>query len=146
MLGALQAGSLFTGPRMLSNANHWGAVAFLAYCASILVLFRPWRLIPHMHIAWICILAALLILFGLVLAIPVVSETFASDACLDTGGSFDYVMSVCDRMANHPYIGLWWRSGFKLTVSVTSFISAIALAIVAKQRVRGELTLEVQHP
>ena len=42
------------------------------------------------------------------------SEHLAVDSCLDRGGSFDYVRTVCDTAGSHPYEPdyLYWLLAF----------------------------------
>jgi hypothetical protein len=55
---------------------------------------------------------------------PVVRHTLAVDRCLDQGGSFNYVQSVCDGTANHPVLSLAATHGFLLTLGGLACIAA----------------------
>ena len=131
LLGILQAASLFTGARALSNFNFWASVSFLAYFASVSVLTRPWRFVPRISSGYLTAIAFVLALAGLALGLPVVSEFLAADACLDAGGSFNYVMSRCDHSTNHPYVGLGWRNGFRILLSLTCISAGVTIALLA---------------
>ena len=137
VMGILQAASLFTGARALSNFNFWTSVAFLAYAASLAVLTRPWRFISRLPSVLLAAAASFFAVVGLVLAQPMVGEFLAVDSCLDSGGSFDYVKSVCDHIGNHPFVAIGWRSGFRLLVSVSCVAGGITLASLLVSRVRS---------
>jgi hypothetical protein len=50
------------------------------------------------------LVGALLLIAAAILIWPNVSTFFASDACLDSGGSYDYVAGQCDHSINHPFL------------------------------------------
>jgi len=133
LMRIFQAASLFTGARALSNFNFWASVWFLAYGTFVAALSRPWRLVHRLSNYWL-VAAAVSLFFGcLWLVLPLADEFVAIDSCLDSGGSFDYVRSVCDHSRSHPYIGLGWRSGFRFTLS----LSCLAVAWHVARHVRA---------
>lgn len=137
LMSIFQAASLFTGARALSNFNFWASVSFLAYGVSVAVMSRPWRLVHRLSNYWL-LAAAVSLLFGcLWLALPMADEFVAINSCLDSGGSFDYVRSVCDHSRSHPYMGLGWRSGFRITLSLSCFAVASAIAWHFARHVRA---------
>ena len=59
------------------------------------------------------------------LVVTFVRELSAVDACLDAGGSFDYVRMACDHAANHPFVpftarhpALSWGTGGALVLAL----------------------------
>ena len=50
------------------------------------------------------LVGVLLLIAAAILIWPNVSAFFASDACLDSGGSYDYLARQCDRSVSHPFI------------------------------------------
>jgi len=137
LLGILQAASLFTGARALSNFNFWASVSFLAYAASVTVLARPWRFISRISSGFLAVAAILLAVAGFVLIQPIVGEFLAVDSCLDSGGSFDYVASACDHSSTHAFVGFAWRSGFRVLLSITCVVGGLTLAWLFVRRVRA---------
>jgi hypothetical protein len=67
---------------------------------------------PTFGVALVCLGAALLF--------PQVSDFFASDACLDSGGSYDYRLHRCDWRVSHPYIPFFRDWSFWLGALVAS--------------------------
>jgi len=54
--------------------------------------------------------SVVLLAIALLLAWPQAQQFLAVDACLDSGGSYNYAVGVCDHQASHPYIetaGSW---------------------------------------
>jgi hypothetical protein len=137
LMGILHAASLLTGTRALSNFNFWASVSFLAYGGSVALLSRPWRLIRHLsHLQLVS--AAIGLLLGCIwFVLPVAREFVAIDSCLDSGGSFNYVRSVCDHSSSHPYMGLGLRSGFRVTLSLSCLAVASAITWHAARRLRA---------
>ena len=45
-------------------------------------------------------------------------EAYLVDACLDSGGSFDFEAMSCDAMASHPPIPYWRRHGVAIVTSL----------------------------
>lgn len=136
LMGVLQAAMLFTGARALSNFNFWASVSFVAYVASLAALLRPWRLLRSIPYPALVASAIVLLSASLAIAYPVVSEFVAADACLDSGGSYNYVRSLCDFSRNHPVVGMVWRSGLRLTFSLACLAGAATLAWHGQRRVR----------
>jgi hypothetical protein len=50
----------------------------------------------------------------------------AVDACLDTGGSFDYVKGMCDYARSHPYLA----QGNAVRVAVAVLLAAAGAAAI----------------
>lgn len=134
-MGILQAGSLFTGQRALTNFNVWASISFIAYAASITILVRPWQFIPKISSKALALAAILLGIEGLILAYPIFHEFLEIDTCLDLGGSFNYVTSTCDHLASHSPIRLMWRKGFRALLSFSFIVSSIALVWAFIQRI-----------
>jgi hypothetical protein len=146
LMGVLQAAMLFTGARALSNFNFWASVSFLAYIASLATLLRPWRLLRRVPYPALVASAVVLLSAGLAIAYPVASEFVAADACLDSGGSYNYVRSICDFSRNHPFVGMEWRSGLRLTFSLACLAVAAALAWHGQRRIRADTLPEPIAP
>ncbi len=128
LLGVLQAASLFIGLRALSNANIWGSV-FLTFSAlsgaCFFAAFRTSQKAPSLASATI---GLLLIAFALWFGFPIIHDLLALDSCIDRGGSFDHLLSVCDFTQSHPAISTLQRQGFRLTAFL--IFSPIGLLLV----------------
>ncbi len=63
-------------------------------------------------------------------------EFLAVDACLDRGGSFNYVAGQCDLIENHTYVAFSARHGLAVALSVVAaaLLSAGFLVLVAAER------------
>ena len=66
-----------------------------------------------------------------ILSVPV-GEFFAADACLNRGGSFDYVLSRCDMVEGHAYLPVlprWrsWLDGPTVGLSLFLLVGAVLL-------------------
>ena len=57
--------------------------------------------------------------------LPVFVDLLAIDRCLDGGGSFDHVNSVCDSTATHPNMTTFNRQGFRLVAFVVLLLWGI---------------------
>lgn len=115
--GVLQAASLFTGPRAFSNANLWGSVWLVALVVSVLCFDQACVEVPKFLSppAWLsAIFGVSLFAAACWFVFPVVADLVAIDRCLDSGGSFDHVKSVCDSTATHPDMSTFNRQGFRL--------------------------------
>ena len=66
---------------------------------------------------------------------PATSEFFVVDACLDSGGSFDYSYGVCDLRVSHPYAPSSFRSPWVILLS-TGF-ALVGLWLLAGRRSRS---------
>ena len=126
--GVVQAASLFVGARALRNANFWGSISLVAFLGSRICFWRGatkvWgRSSPRIFVGTAAaILAAALVW-------PLASEFMAVDACLDSGGSYDYVLSTCDLQRDHPHLQLFERQGFRVVGSLA--LMAFAALLVA---------------
>ena len=58
-----------------------------------------------------------LLLLAAIVAWPAASEFVAVDACLDAGGSFNYVVGACDFQQSHPYAPFVGHSPWLLLVA-----------------------------
>jgi hypothetical protein len=120
-MGFFQGIMLFTDERALKNANIWGSVFLLALTASVSLFvaarkglsnssFR--RILGHQAVTVVAFAIALLILT------PVFKDVIAIDRCLDNGGSFDHVRSVCDLKQSHLSLSIFERQGFLLVAAL----------------------------
>lgn len=126
-MGVLQAGSLYSGERALSNGNLWASLSLVfgfgavhLFCAA-----RPAtnpvssRAAQFFTVFW----AAVFVAAGW----QVVSHLFAVDRCIDQGASFEYVRGKCDLENSHKVISLLKTHGFLLMVALLSAMhSALA--------------------
>ena len=119
--GMIQAASLFVGVKALRNGNLWGSLSLVSLVLAITCFLRA-RQTPLLNtklarpLRAVCGFAALLIAAWLIW--PLVSDVLAADRCLDSGGSFDYVRSVCDMGDTHPYVSLLDRQGFRVVGAI----------------------------
>ncbi|MBA4327156.1 MAG: hypothetical protein C0428_02915 [Polaromonas sp.] len=135
LMGFFQAVMLFTGERALKNSNIWSSV-FLVAVALATMCFASSRhkrssRAPYLAVARVVLLGVCLFLSAAA-AWRVASDYVALDSCLDLGGSFDYVRSVCDLTDSHAVVSLFAWRGFFLT---STFVFAVPVVIaVARQR------------
>jgi hypothetical protein len=72
--------------------------------------------------------------------VPIVAmwlqEFLAVDACLDRGGSFNYVAGQCDLIESHAYVAFSARHGLAIALSVVAaaILSVGFLVLVAAER------------
>lgn len=73
---------------------------------------------------------AVMLLFAAWLAVLViwVRDALAADACLDSGGSFDYIHTRCDTARNHPFVPFIVRHPYAIGIAgaLTVLLPAIA--------------------
>lgn len=126
--GVIQAASLFVGVKALRNGNLWGSLSLITIALAVSCFLRARqspvanpRLARWLRAFWAY--AALFVTAWLLW--PLVSDIVAADRCLDSGGSFDYVRSVCDMTGNHPYVSLLDRQGFRMVGAVVFGICAL---------------------
>ncbi len=76
----------------------------------------------RLRISWL-LLGVFLLAVAAALVWPLVSAFFASDACLDSGGSYDYLVGRCDFTQNHPFIPFYstWSFWLAMVASLTGF-------------------------
>jgi hypothetical protein len=130
LMGFFQGIMLFTGVRALKNANIWGSVFLLALIASVSFFMAARKGISHYSFRRILgHKAVTFFAFAIVLLIlnPVFRDVIAIDHCLDSGGSFDHVRSVCDFKQPHASMSLFERQGF-LLVAALMFALPVLLA------------------
>ncbi len=129
VLGVLQALSLFQGERALWNLNLWASLALVAGVLAWQVapkaeppspLSTPGRVMPWLQGG-----------LALYFAWQVLRHLAAVDACLDHGGSFDYLAGACNMQESLPYVPLHKTHGFPI-------VAAFVLGFLA---VRGYLRL-----
>jgi hypothetical protein len=131
-LGVLQAAMLFQGLRALRNANLWGSLSLAAFMAAILMLARALQFsLPRGS----ALLGVLLLSVAAYALAPILGELRVVDACLDGGGSFDYLASKCSSVVTHPHIPFLQRRGFQL-VAGALFASGGVCALAGAVRVR----------
>ena len=134
LLGVIQAASLYIGVRALLNANLWGSVFLIGLAASISCFISVFHTNNFSPSGLSTVTGLLLTVFAAWFFFPVVPEFLAVDSCLDRGGSFDYVLSVCDFSRNHPSITILSRHGFRLTAFVILFLAGLKLIVPALSR------------
>ena len=136
LMGFFQAVMLFTGERALKNSNIWSSV-FLVAIALAIMCFAESRhkrssRATHLAVARAALLGVCLFLSAAA-AWRVASDYMALDSCLDLGGSFDYVRSVCDLTESHAVVSLFAWRGFFLT-STLVFAVPVVLAAVRRRK------------
>ena len=133
LMGFFQAVMLFTGERALKNSNIWSSV-FLLAVALATMCFASSRhkrsSAPYLAVARVVLLGVCLFLSAAA-AWRVASDYMALDSCLDLGGSFDYVRSVCDLTGSHAVVSLFAWRGFFLT---SALVFAVPVFIAAARR------------
>jgi hypothetical protein len=126
-MGVLQAGSLYSGERALSNGNLWASLSLVCGFGAVHLFWaaRPAtnpvssRAAQFLTVFW----AAVFLAAGW----QVVSHLLAVDRCIDQGASFDYVRGKCDLESSHSVISLVKTHGFLLVVAVLAAMhSALA--------------------
>ncbi|MGE0332409.1 MAG: hypothetical protein AB7P37_17155 [Ramlibacter sp.] len=131
-MGFFQAVMLFAGERALKNSNIWSSV-FLVCIAVSAFCFEASRPRPAVRSAYWRVLRAFLIGVSLLLSAAaawrVASDYMTLDACLDTGGSFNYVRSVCDLTGSHASMSVFAWRGFFLTASVVFALPVLVAAV-----------------
>ncbi len=136
LMGFFQAVMLFTGERALKNSNIWSSV-FLVCIAVSAFCFGASRPKPAVRPAYWAVLRAFLLsicsLLSVAAAWRVASDYMTLDACLDIGGSFNYVRSACDLTGSHPSVSLFAWRGFFLTASIV-FALPVLLAAVRRRK------------
>ena len=75
---------------------------------------------------------------AVLIAVQFAHESLAVDTCLDRGGSFDYVNTICDYDVSHPFIAysarhpdgslVFWSS------LAISFVALIPRRLVGQQK------------
>lgn len=139
LMGFFQAVMLFNGERALRNSNIWGSVFLIALALSMLC-FAASRSPQTARAPYRDHIRGVLLLVCLVLSASagwrVVSDFLEVDACLDRGGSFDYVRSVCDQTGTHASVSLFAWRGFFLTCALV-FGVPVVLASLKHRTAKG---------
>ena len=138
LMGFFQAVMLFTGERALKNSNIWSSV-FLVAVALATMCFTASRhkrssRAAHLDVARAALLGVSSFL-SVAAAWRVASDYMALDSCLDLGGSFDYVRSVCDLAEPHTVISLFAWRGFFLT---SALVFAVPVVFAAARWRKGK--------
>ena len=135
--GVLQAAMLFVGVKALRNANLWGSIAIVGLAAAVACMWlalQSRRRASRISHSYVYMLGAVVALgLALVMLWPVIRDFVAIDRCLDGGGSFDYVESVCDMSANHPHLSLPEYQGFRVVAAVVFGIPGALLLRAARR-------------
>jgi hypothetical protein len=139
LLGFFQGIMLYTGARALKNANLWGSVFLAASTASVFSFWAvrvagapsPRYLLTCRALSGISFAAAVWIL------LPVLRDLIAIDHCLDAGGSFNYVQSVCDFKQSHTTLSLFERQGFRIVAALVFALPALLTLVKWMQRRKG---------
>ncbi|MFC6670645.1 hypothetical protein [Marinobacterium aestuariivivens] len=77
----------------------------------------------------------LLVLPGLAMMAGFMLEQSAVDACLDSGGSYEYAAGTCDSTGNHPFVPFSAR--YPLLVNGGMSLSVIGLLLCLTGLYRG---------
>jgi hypothetical protein len=130
--GAMQGIMLFTGIRALRNWSLWSSLALASavpgwVCTWLWLRRRP----LGAHRARV--LAGASALTALAFAYALFHRFMAVDSCLDSGGSFNYVSSVCDTATNHSSIGFLVDNGLGVTGAFVFALVAACLLLVARR-------------
>jgi hypothetical protein len=117
VLGILQALSISQGERAIWNINFWASGGLLATVFAWLVAPTrshsnqrgsiAHRLAPWVHFA-----------IALAAAWSVLRHLLAVDACLDRGGSYNYLISSCSLVETSTFMPLHQSHGFPMTAAV----------------------------
>lgn len=138
LMGFFQAVMLFTGERALKNSNIWSSMSLVA-AALATMCFAAIRHKRAGRSAYLAV--ARVVLLGVCLFISagaawrVASDYMALESCLDLGGSFDYVRSVCSLAEPHAVVSLFAWRGFFLT-SALVFAVPVVLATARRRKAK----------
>jgi len=116
-LGVLQALSISQGKRVIWNINLWLSGWLLATVFAWLVApihLRPSqrgsiarRVVPWAHFA-----------IATAAAWSILRHLLAVDACLDRGGSYNYLVSSCSLVETSSFMPLYQSHGFPIVASI----------------------------
>ena len=80
----------------------------------------------------------ILILPAVILAGLYVREVYLVDACIDSGGSFQYATMTCDQNVSHPHIPFLARHrGFSIFVFLSGCLAMLTAWVGRKQSSAG---------
>ena len=131
LAGVLQAAMLFTGAKALRNANLWGSIAIVSLVGATTCLWLAGksgaRTSGKSHSRLRGAVGVVAVVLASCLFWPVIRDFFVIDRCLDSGGSFDYVLSVCDMATNHPHLSLPEYQGFRVVASLVLGLPGLLL-------------------
>lgn len=138
LLGFFQAVMLFTGERALKNSNIWSSVFLLSLALSIACFGASRHESPRSFHPSVfrALLLGVCLLLSVAAAWRVFTDFMALDACLDGGGSFDYIHSVCDHIGSHSSVSLFAWRGFFLTSAVV-FAGPVVLAWAKRRKTKA---------
>jgi hypothetical protein len=130
-LGVLQAASMYQGSRALWNLNLWSALVFVAVLAACLtawprlVLSTPNSGVPTSTYFWLSVAALSLW--------PLIGHMLAVNACLDAGGSYDFVQGFCSTNESPPYIPTYRTHGLFMVIAGTCTGLAVLSYVTSKR-------------
>jgi hypothetical protein len=78
-----------------------------------------------------------MLIAALLLLAFVVWQFFAVDACLDAGGSFNYLARQCDMAVSHPNPGFWRSLGLPLVGALITAVIGVTLLMRGAPDVSG---------
>jgi hypothetical protein len=135
VLGVLQALSLYQGERALWNVNLWASLALVAGVMA-------WQVAPKAALTsrmstWRRVIPWLQAGLALYFAWQVLRHLVAVDACLDHGGSFDYLAGVCNMQESMPYVPLHRTHGFPIVATLVLGLLAVRRYLHLRNARRG---------
>ncbi len=146
LMGLFQAVMLFTGERALKNSNIWSSV-FLVAVALATMCFAASRPKHSSRAAYLVVARVFLLGVCLMLSAAaawrVASDYMALDSCLDIGGSFDYVRSVCDLTESHAVVSFFAWRGFFLTSALVFAVPVVLAAARRRKAKEGRMRLNM---
>ncbi len=142
--GVLQAAMLFTGAKAVRNFNLWASLSLMSFAFAAYCLFLVWpacrRVLSQMRPAALALIGTVSVFLAVVVTWPVIEEFLEIDRCLDSGGSFDYVRSLCDAQQNHRYLPLADRQGFRIITAFVFAVLGVAMFLAARHASRRRLS------
>lgn len=137
LMGFFQAVMLFTGERALKNSNIWSSVSLIS-AALATTCFAAGRKKGYSHFEFArFVLLGLCLFLSAAAAWRVASDYLTLDSCLDLGGSFDYVRSVCDFLRPHSVVSLFGWRGFFLTSALVFAVPVVVAAVRLRHAKEG---------
>lgn len=80
------------------------------------------------------IIGVLLLGGSVVLVRPHWIEYRAVDACLDSGGAFNYAAQECDYVQSHPYIPPYSKHGWSVVASGMLGVAGLVLLFTSRDK------------
>lgn len=115
VLGVLPALSLFRGERALWNVNLWASLALVE--GVVAWQFAPKSAQSSQPSGLQRVMPWLQVALAVYFVSQVVSHLASVDACLDHGGSFDYLAGVCNTQESFPFVPLHRTHGFPIVAA-----------------------------